>query len=198
MAHIEQNACPKITLEKFQSRRAQKEMVKAFLADPEGFSLPNSPLTKVLDPREEKPREEVKSDIGAKSLLDDDIPGPVVGPILAPEASPKPTSDWPKLELAAYKDGPLDDLLTGWESDIKEPSTTWGQQSSTLLFPHALKSPLPAQDVTGGAAKTEKRVAAEAEEEITDPWHPKSKCFRPEQYIHPVTGKFMCPYPTCT
>ncbi|KAI9801603.1 MAG: hypothetical protein M1825_003282 [Sarcosagium campestre] len=208
MAHIEKNWCKKITPDKFRSFRAHKELVRDFLADPEAyharhaaeqeaaFKLAGGSAQAPGEPSEFGTRSEISSvsggiRLGEPSLLDDPISDN--GSIKAPDISPLvPRNPFPKLKTVEYREGPLDDLLTGTGvTGVKDPDAPWGGESSATLFPDAPPNPvLP----TGTASEVDARLEFE---ERMHPWDPHSKNFIASNFLHPVTKKYCCPRPGC-
>ncbi|KAI9834293.1 MAG: hypothetical protein M1826_004219 [Phylliscum demangeonii] len=41
------------------------------------------------------------------------------------------------------------------------------------------------------------KTVSEIKQEIVEAWDPRSKAFRPHAFLHPVTGKYICPHPYC-
>ena len=195
MAHIEHNECHTITTAKFHTYRAQKEIVRAFLADPEGFEAKRrSESGSIAGYISNQP-----SELGSKqenvplvepSLLDDPISESGGGVPIAPVRS---KDAYPKLNSVAYREGPGEDLLTGATSPgMNEPGVVWGTNSSVLLFPNVVRTPVsPTISVT-------EAVKPEEEAEKGNPWDPTSKSFRPNDFLHPITRKFCCPHPQCS
>ena len=202
MGHIEGNTCPKITYERFKTHRAQKELTKAFLSDPEGFRYPTGYAGR---------SGAAKARIAERSLLDDDDVAPLQGPILAPELSPTikrgqpttldaedPSNEFTGDVLSAFQETSSDD------PGNREDLLGTGRPSRVPISP---LSPAPlapsAEGDKGGPAYEEasKQVGTArqegAKQEAPDAWNPSSGSFKPQNFLHPITGKYSCPYPTC-
>ena len=181
MGHIEKNKCSKITAQDFEKRRAQKQIVNAFLADPEGFTSPSRAMSETGD----------SEDGGVVINLDYTSPrgrqASHASSVIPPAISER--EEWPQLELQAFKNPDQDDLLTGVASlAVMEPTMTWGTEASVKLFPDAPKT--PANLDWSAKPLTEKDPNAEL-------FHPKSKSWNPEMFRVAATGKYQCPWNAC-
>lgn len=181
MGHIEKNRCSRITAQDFERRRAQKEIIKVFLADPEDFVTPSRVISEAGD----------SEDGGVVLNLSGTSPttrrtshsSSVVPPAITEK------EEWPQLELQAFKNPDQVDILTGVSSlAITEPTMTWGMEASTKLFPDAPKTPALLEWST--KPLTEKDPNAEL-------FHPKSKSWNPEMFRVAATGKYQCPWKFC-
>ncbi|KAI9828787.1 MAG: hypothetical protein M1832_001892 [Thelocarpon impressellum] len=161
MAHIEKKACPVISMEYVEKSRAHKELIAAFLSNPEAYVVPTTVGS--VDGG-------VQIDRGFETEGDDTatIVSGSDGGALLPEVA---SSDWPKLDTVAYKDGGQQDLLTGLQTlELKEPVTTWGLRASDLLFPNEKENESSkSSEKSHGAAK--KALG------VPEPWNPDSETF---------------------
>lgn len=190
MAHIEANTCPKITLEHFQDQRAHKEILKSFLTDPEKFQFPPGVDGETI----------VRNFGGWKrlkdgSLLDYDMNAPLGGRVLDPTKSSN-------VDLLNDRLLPEDDVVVGLK-DMglgKRYDATNDERSTT---PEVPKSPKPALKFGAKKATTPAKEGKPKPDEKqryienTNPWDPNSKCFKPANFLHPVTGKYVCPHQNC-
>lgn len=181
MGHIERNKCSKITAQDFEKRRAQKEIIKVFLADPDGFNSPSRVISEAGD----------SEDGGVVLNLNGTSPTArkaSSSSIAVPPAISE-REEWPQLELQAFKNPDQDDLLTGVGSlAITEPTMTWGTEAAAKLFPDAPKTPAAVD--WSAKALTEK-------DPNTELFHPKSKSWNPEMFRVAATGKYQCPWNAC-
>lgn len=184
MGHIERNKCTKITAQFFEQRRAQKEIVKAYLADPDGFKSPTTLGSEAGDSEDGG----VVLNLDYSSTASRRPSSTVTGP-----ASLAEKKQWPQLDSQAFKNGDQDDLLTGMASlDLPEPALTWGGESSAKLFPNALQNP---STLNWSAPQADD--ATEDQEAISEHLNPKSKGWNPELFLNPATGKYQCPWNLC-
>ena len=183
MGHIERNKCAKITAYDFEKRRAQKEIVKAYLADPDGF-IDTSRVTSETGDSEE-----------GGVVLNLNYTSPVLtasSPTVPPAISQK--KQWPQLESQAFKNPTQDDLLTGVASlTVAEPTMTWGTDASAKLFPDAPKTPVTydwSHSIVDSKALAEK-------DPNKDLYNPKTRGWNPEMFRVAATGKYQCPWNLC-
>ncbi|KAI9794947.1 MAG: hypothetical protein M1833_007321 [Piccolia ochrophora] len=209
MNHVEKNQCSKITPDKFRTLRARKEIVRAFLRDPEAFNEKlnaNSPLSPNGIPWSHVDSSGSRASSGTggaggvplparePSLLDDAPSEAESGTLSVAQEEPPASKVWPKLESVAYKEGSQDDHLTGLASlTLKEPTSNWGAETSKILFPNA-----PSTPASGTGISVSSDVEGGLPGEKTHPWDPDSKTFRPMEFLHPITGRFCCPHPNCS
>ena len=192
MAHIEQNICPKITLEDFQEQRATKHIVKSFLADPENFKFPPGFDAEALIRRlggRGRPAE--------SSLIDYDIRGPIGSQIL------DPTNKSANVDLLNDRLLPEDEIIAGVKDMGLNKVNDDVTKDEPVTTPESPKSPTtvvasPVKEVTS-PAEEDKPKTEEGQRYIenTNPWDPNSKLFKPANFVHPVTGKYVCPHPHC-
>ena len=181
MGHIEKNRCGKITAQDFEKRRAHKEIVKAFLADPDEFNSSSRVISEAGD--SEDGGVVLNLGLTSPSIRKASHSSSAVPPAISEK------EEWPQLELQAFKDPDQDDLLTGVASlTVTEPTMTWGTEASTKLFPDAQKTPISSD--WPSMALTEK-------DPNTELFHPKSKSWNPEMFRVAATGKYQCPWNTC-
>ncbi len=182
MGHIEKNKCPRITALDFEKRRAQKEIVKAFLADPEGLNDSSLAFS-----------ETGGSEDGGVALNFGSISKASTS-VAPPHLSEK--MEWPQLQSQAFKDPNQDDLLTGVSSlTVAEPSMAWGTASSSKLFPDAPQT--PADPDWSAPPADDWKNALEERDSNTELYHPKSKGWNPEMFRNAATGKYQCPWNLC-
>lgn len=198
MSHIEQNTCPKITVEHFQEQRAQKNIVKAFLADPENFQFPPG-----VDSEAIMRSFGGKMGLAEPSLIDYDIHSALGGRVLGPAAKSA------NVDLLNDRLLPEEDLVGGLKDmdldksnkeEIKDEPVTTTRETSKSPPKSAAASVGPKQTTSPDEetkSKTEEEEEGQRYIENTNPWDPNSKCFRPSSFLHPVTGKYVCPHPGC-
>ena len=226
MSHIELNRCPGIPKQEFEKRRAQKELVKAFLSNP-------TERTRYGFTSEAADSVDGGVPVGLGSLLDYDDNSSVISgvpleprrmsPTISGIASPPPsiTESFPKLDTKTYNSEPQDedDLLLDAEAfsrrtptptptiktpipgSAKSPASNWGSTSaSTVLFPNAPKTPATPEWAAQMPPSKEDELTAENLRKLLDtdhPFHPNSKDFNVMRFFNPITKKYRCPHPAC-
>ena len=190
MGHIELRVCPVISIGAIEARRAQKELISSFLADPEAFfaKTEDDSINGSVDGGVRLNERSDRDDTDTLSRASN-----VGGGVLLAAASSKA---WPKLETRAFREGEQEDLLTGLQSlEMQEPTQAWGGPASTLLFPTSVKPP----DTSGPASLTAQSGAEEASkvENQADFLDPKSPAFDASRFRNAMTGRYNCPHPYC-
>ncbi|KAI9816910.1 MAG: hypothetical protein M1827_001555 [Pycnora praestabilis] len=213
MAHVETDRCQKIKKQDFEQRRAKKELLKVYLENPgehNYFSANSIPRTLGGVPLKQESLLDADDDDGSsmssKVLLPQVVnpkpphaPREVTSPSLLSDAT-----QWPKLDLEAFRDRDEDDLLTGWNdmsiNEVNDTSSARGgsQRSMAKLFPNAPTTPASA-DWKKPATTTKEEDAKNFEENGFDenPFHPKSKRFKAKYFLNPIIRKYKCPHPNC-
>ncbi|KAI9758628.1 MAG: hypothetical protein M4579_002939 [Chaenotheca gracillima] len=197
MAHIEQNACNKIRPAEFMARRARREVLGRFLADPEAFQEKLDRTAK--SEAAQSAATEASTQLTEPSLMDDSDEAPILKEkTLQPQKQTKAgQSEWPDLQTVAYHKGDQDqDLLTGLRSlTTIEPTDTWGGGASSSLFPDAIRNMTFSQGVENlrGLAGNTFGILSHNEA-----WDPDSKKFRVSSFFREADKKYHCPHPQCS
>ncbi len=180
MAHVESNRCPKIKMEHFQANRARKMLLRDYLADPEVFeqSAKYQPMLPSNIPLVEP------------SLMDEDASSALQAVTLAPV--PSPTGD-----LASHYDEKEREPATDMPKRSTAESGTQRRGPFGLPLPDLSKMTTPRTPETPAQDVASHKGGASMAESDLDPMDPLSKRFAPRKYLHPVTGKYMCPRPLC-
>ncbi len=186
MGHIEKNMCSKITAQDFEKRRAQKEIVKAFLANPDSFNDTTKLMSEAGD----------SEDGGVVINLDYSFSS--LQKITSSAAPPAITEkkEWPQLQSQAFKNPIQEDLLTGLTSlEVAEPTMAWGTDASAKLFPDAPSTPAT---IDWSAPTIDHSTSMLANKDPNkDRFHPNAKGWNPEMFRVALTGKYQCPWNLC-
>ncbi|KAI9716360.1 MAG: hypothetical protein M1812_005427 [Candelaria pacifica] len=158
MAHIELNRCPRIPKSEFERRRAEKEIVKAYLADPTQRNLYGLTTEGADSVEGGVPVNLGEAKLG--SLMDyDDNTSVISGVALEPRrmspatsaiASPPPsvTEPFPRMEARSYNGEPQDEedlLIEVDDLSIKSPTPTPSIKTPTP----SIKAPSPVPSARG-------------------------------------------------
>ncbi|KAI9827347.1 MAG: hypothetical protein M1819_006989 [Sarea resinae] len=200
MQHIEKDLCGTVTRKNFEKHRATKELVNAFLNNPEGRrgSSILSGAASTIASIDNGGGVSLKD---LESILDEQDGGSTKGSLIAPlsqKSKVKQDGTWPQLGEGSEVDDSEVDLLTGADSrSVASVSTRWGGgggSASSKLFPGAPKTPVTPEEAT----RLEELAAANTVNGFnTHVWHPGSKDFRAEAFKNHITDKYHCPYPRC-
>ncbi|KAI9845495.1 MAG: hypothetical protein M1837_004834 [Sclerophora amabilis] len=188
MAHIEQNACAKIKPIEFQARRARREILNRFLADPEAFRL-NAASEASTDSVGEG-----GVHLTEPSLIDSDDSLVLKEEPLQPEKPKEPIAAPGSVASrnGFGSKGVLTDLPNGTTDEDRQLR---GMASSTSLFPNAIKKfGISTKPETADEIQNENGIF---DETYNEAWDPKSKSFRPSSFFQRLTGKYHCPHPQC-
>ena len=177
MAHIERGQCPRISVRQFQALRARKVLIKDFLADPERFRLPD-----MYEPMVVRGRVHLLD-----SLVDEDAENMRVFdiPVLTPASR---LDSAPQQRKEEQVDRLIPDAAMPVIEDREEPKTTVARAATTM-------------DTT--TTRPNEPTALPAKRQIRPvypypaQWDPRSSSFDPQRFKHPITARFVCPFPFC-
>ena len=206
MNHLERNRCTRIRSYDFEKRRALKEMIMAQMASQEA-ERPG--LMSVTSEGGDSGDEDGGVPLNKSSLLDNldgdsDVDYPTLAPATSASkprtvsiATPLNSSAWPELEVAKPQT-PNEDITEAVEKiNIQGvPTTTWGANSSTKLFPDAPKTPATLDWATSLTEPLAGPRASNDTNILESTMDPSSPHFNPYQFRNAI-GKFKCPYPKC-